>query len=67
MPYIYDRSPGGDRLSVTRCEEHGGLIVTGHAADDSMALPVCVAPLDVPEVLHEMASWAGLKITIEER
>jgi hypothetical protein len=32
-----------------------------------MALPVCVAPLDVPEVLHEMASWAGLKITIEER
>ena len=33
MPYIYDRSPGGDRLSVTRCEEHGGLIVNDPAGD----------------------------------
>jgi hypothetical protein len=65
MPYIYDCRPGGDRLSVTRCEEHGGLIVAAHAYSSDRAVPVCIAPEDVAEVIGEMAEWAGLTVRIE--
>jgi hypothetical protein len=61
MAYIYDKSPGGDKLSVTGCEQHGGIIVTAHAASGKTAVPVCIAAEDVTEVMRQMAAWAGLR------
>lgn len=61
MAYEYDKSPGGDRLTVTSCEQHDGIIVTAHSASGKTAVPVCIAGDDVREVAREMLAWAGLR------
>jgi hypothetical protein len=61
MPYTYDRSPGGDKLSVTGCDEHGGIIITAHSAAGSAAVPVCIAPADLAEVTEEMHAWGQVE------
>jgi hypothetical protein len=66
MSYIYDKSPGGDKLSVTGCEQHGGIIMTAHAASGKTAVPVCIPAEHVPEVMREMAAWAGLRYLAQE-
>ena len=66
MGYLYSNSPGGDKLGITGCEEHGGLIVTAHSANGKTAVPVCIAPEDVTEVMREMAAWAGLRYLAQE-
>jgi hypothetical protein len=66
MAYTYDNSPGGDKLSVTGCEQHGGIIVTAHAFSGKTAVPVCILAEDVPEVMREMAAWAGLRYLAAE-
>ena len=58
MSYTYSRSPSGDILRVSRCDEgHLTLVVTDglglHAA------PICIAPGDVAEVTAEMQAWAA--------
>ena len=59
MSYTYDRSPSGDILRVSRCDEgHVTLVVTDKAGNH--AAPVCIAPGDVAEVISEMQAWAGL-------
>ena len=55
MAWMYDKSPGGDRLSVSGCDEHGGIIVTAHSFSGKTAVPVCIPEADVGEVMDAMA------------
>jgi hypothetical protein len=58
MVYTYERSPGGDQLSITGCDEHGGIILTAHSFSGKSAVPVCIAPEDLDEVIEQMKGWA---------
>ena len=66
MAYTYDKSPGGSQLSVTRCEDHEGILVIARFRDGTTGVPVCIAAEDVPEVMREMAAWAGLRYLAQE-
>jgi hypothetical protein len=57
MAYTYEKSPGGDKVSITGCDEHGGVILVAHSADGILAVPVCIAPEDLEEV-REMREWS---------
>lgn len=57
MAYTYDRSPSGDTLHITRCDEgHLQLIVSSGIG--SATVPVCIDTADLPEVMDEMVRWA---------
>lgn len=58
MAYTYDRSPGGDRLTITGCDEHGGILAIAQVANGSFCIPVCIPPGDLEEVIAEMRGWS---------
>lgn len=56
MAYTYDRSPSGDTLHITRCEQgHVQLIVTSGVGGTTV--PVCIAPADLEEVVSQIQAW----------
>jgi hypothetical protein len=57
MSYTYDKSPSGDKLTITRCDEgHLQLLVTS-GVGQKLTTPVCIAPDDMPEVMREMLGY----------
>jgi len=57
MDYTYDKSPGGDELVITGCDEHGGIILVSRDKR-GVGTSVCIAPEHIEEVVGQMRGWS---------